>query len=367
MKKKRFFSRLIAVVLSLSLICSASLISVYAASGTKYEVESNDDFDTATRTSNDYDNYGTISSSSDVDFWRVSFSAEGMANFWLGNIPSGYNYDLFVFERQNASSPLTLIGESLNASNSQEFLRIHVKRFNEAEYIIGVTSANLSYNPNAQYLMRVKNSTGLDSRYYAYDDTCYTIGITPIDTYAYSERGSTLLSNLGFGSIDNVRQLNQSASLVMQNMPLCDITVISAAGSAGYMYLPAESGATFIVGHDEILDSISDYASGALSEATLVVYLNCYCPYNNTYGNLIDQTLAKGAYNAIGWTEAVSHTALATWLDIFLEYVSLGYTLERAIDATDAKVYTLTGISDHPTASWYCGNSNYLDSTILKK
>ena len=282
MKKKRFLMRFVSVIVCFSLICSASLISVYAASGTKYEVESNDDFDTATRTSNDYDNYGTISSSSDVDFWRVSFSAEGMANFWLGNIPSGYNYDLFVFERQNASSPLTLIGESLNSSNSQELLRIHVKRFNEAEYIIGVTSANLSYNPNAQYWMRVKNTAGLDSRYYAYDDTCYPTNITPIDTYAYSESSSTLLSNLGFGSIDNIRQLNQPASLVMQTMPLCDITIISAVGSSGYMYLPTESGSTALLAQNDIVDSISDYASGALSESTLVVYLDCYYSYNNT-------------------------------------------------------------------------------------
>jgi len=108
MKKRRFFLRLVAVTVTLSLICSVSLISVYAASGTKYEVESNDTFQTANRTFDDYDNYGKISSEFDSDCWFITFAYEGMANFWLGDIPPGCDYNLYVYEKI-ISAPLEVI------------------------------------------------------------------------------------------------------------------------------------------------------------------------------------------------------------------------------------------------------------------
>jgi hypothetical protein len=57
------------------------------SAGSVYEEEDNGVWLWADWTDDDYDNYGTISSEDDVDWWRLSFPSDGMANFWLGNIP----------------------------------------------------------------------------------------------------------------------------------------------------------------------------------------------------------------------------------------------------------------------------------------
>ena len=68
-----------------------------AASGTINESENNNTVSAADKTYDDYDNYGAISSTSDVDWWKVTFTQNGEANFWLGNIPSGCNYNLYLY------------------------------------------------------------------------------------------------------------------------------------------------------------------------------------------------------------------------------------------------------------------------------
>ena len=61
-----------------------------------FESENNNSIATADITYNDYDSYGSISYAGDVDFWKVTFPSEGMVNFYLGNIPSGCNYDMII-------------------------------------------------------------------------------------------------------------------------------------------------------------------------------------------------------------------------------------------------------------------------------
>lgn len=92
------------------------------AAGTLYESESNNTYSTADRTYDDYDNYGALSSTSDVDWWVVSFSSAGEANFWLGNIPSGCDYELTLY----ASNGTTLLASSRNGSNTAELITYSV-------------------------------------------------------------------------------------------------------------------------------------------------------------------------------------------------------------------------------------------------
>lgn len=60
----------------------------------KTESESNDTRSAANLVNQDDTVTGYISSASDVDYFKVVASASGVFNFWLGNIPSGKDYDL---------------------------------------------------------------------------------------------------------------------------------------------------------------------------------------------------------------------------------------------------------------------------------
>ena len=87
-----------------------------------HETEPNDTYSNATRTYDDYINYGAIRTNTDVDWWRISFTQSGKANFWLGNIPAGCNYDLEVYEPNG----ITRIAVSSNQGNTAELIRMNV-------------------------------------------------------------------------------------------------------------------------------------------------------------------------------------------------------------------------------------------------
>lgn len=119
------------------------------AAGTIYESEPNNTYSTADRTYDDYDNYGALSTTSDVDWWVVSFSSSGEANFWLGNIPSGCDYDLYLY----ASNGTTLLATSRNGGNSSELITYPVSAY--TNYYIRIYS--YSGSSSSQYLFRARN------------------------------------------------------------------------------------------------------------------------------------------------------------------------------------------------------------------
>ena len=128
---------------------SFSTSNVTRGAGTIQESEPNDSFATADRTYDDYDNYGLVSSYNDKDFWVVSFDYSGTANFWLGNVPSGCNYDIAVYD-----SNQEFIEYSCNAGSAQELITIDVEaNTNYYIYLVGY----ISYNTSSQYWLRVKN------------------------------------------------------------------------------------------------------------------------------------------------------------------------------------------------------------------
>jgi 3D (Asp-Asp-Asp) domain-containing protein len=118
------------------------------AAGTIYELEDNGTYSTADRTYNDYDNYGAISSTSDIDWWVVSFSSASDVNFWLGNIPSGCDYDLKLY----SSNGTTLLASSSNGSNQAELITYYVS--GSTNYYVRINS--YSGSSSSQYLFRAK-------------------------------------------------------------------------------------------------------------------------------------------------------------------------------------------------------------------
>lgn len=104
-KSKKVLALFLIISLCLSLSISAAAAETKAV--LKTESEPNKTITTANVVNQDDTIYGTIGSTTDVDFFRVSFPLAGTANFWLGDIPSGKDYDLKNDFQKNSKSWVT--------------------------------------------------------------------------------------------------------------------------------------------------------------------------------------------------------------------------------------------------------------------
>ncbi len=143
MKKRMllFFSTFAFTVLLMS------FLSVTSSASDRWEYEPNDDFDTYNLTLEDNNNYGYISSKEDFDCWKTFFAKSGYANFWIGNIPSGCNYVLYVVD-EDAS---VILGESTKYMAKQQLVTIPVE-FNKYYYVCIYTTEG--YSTTQPYTMR---------------------------------------------------------------------------------------------------------------------------------------------------------------------------------------------------------------------
>ena len=98
MKIKKYFSVFLSLLLVVLLASSATLASeVHPLAVLKEESEPNNTRTTADLVNQDDTITGYISSSSDIDYFKVIPSVNGVFNFWLGDIPTGKDYDLYVY------------------------------------------------------------------------------------------------------------------------------------------------------------------------------------------------------------------------------------------------------------------------------
>ncbi|MFY0546058.1 lipase/acyltransferase domain-containing protein [Brevibacillus sp. H7] len=65
-----------------------------------FEVEPNDTVKKADWLFAWKDAYGKIGKNGDVDYWKIKAPGSGSLKIWLGQIPSGQNYDLYVFDQE---------------------------------------------------------------------------------------------------------------------------------------------------------------------------------------------------------------------------------------------------------------------------
>ena len=117
---------------------------------TRYESESNNTTTTADQTWDDDDMYGNISTSSDVDYYKVMFSSNGNANFWLGGIPTNCDYDLKLYD----SNGSTQLASSAKGSNTDELISQYAITANKWYYI---KVYSYSGSSSSNYQLRVKN------------------------------------------------------------------------------------------------------------------------------------------------------------------------------------------------------------------
>jgi len=118
-------------------------------SGIVNESETNNSTSAANRTYDDYDNYGQISTLVDVDYWVVSFTSAGSANFWLSNSSSYGNLSMTVYDGNGNYISSTAINGS-----SSGLITYNVSAY--VNYYIAVTLT--SGNVPLSYWLRAKNT-----------------------------------------------------------------------------------------------------------------------------------------------------------------------------------------------------------------
>ena len=133
---------------------------------TGYESEANNTMSTANRIYNDDTTYGKISYSGDVDYFKIMFTYSGKANFWVGNIPSGKDYDLYLYD---SSGSFLASSTSNNSTSNQELIKHYTVTAN-TWYYIRVVGYN-SYDSNAYYTLRAKCYSIKNIRI-LYDSSC---------------------------------------------------------------------------------------------------------------------------------------------------------------------------------------------------
>ena len=113
-----------------------------------YEQEPNDTISQANSIADGNDNYGRIYTANDVDWYRVVFTQNGDANFWLGEIPNGCDYDLTVCNQSGEE-----LATSTNSGSANELISLSVE--SGIPYYLKVFSTSVPGQLN--YHLRAKN------------------------------------------------------------------------------------------------------------------------------------------------------------------------------------------------------------------
>ncbi len=300
-----------------------------AAAGTINESESNDLSTKANLTYDDYDNFGSVNSSDTVDWWKITFTSSGMANFWLGEITADHNIDLYLYK----SDRTTQIVQSKRTSNRAEQIRCHV---NAATYYI-----KIEYNSGlatASYKLRIKNYANRSSSLISFDDNIQSGSGIPTSLYSSCE---FQLIGLGFAPEDIV---NNVVSDVYNTLPNKDILVILSDGSSDGI-MPFANGTKLYALSNSAMTSadraLSAFTGNALSETDLIIFAGPNTAGNSTtYGSLVNQAWTEGAYAAIGWMTDVSLNDLQIWLPCFFDYCN-NRTVYSVLEATNAYMETI--------------------------
>lgn len=316
------FRRIIPALLSLVMLFAVLQLPSFAA-GTKYEVEPNNTTSKADTTYDDYDNYGTISSAADIDFWRFTPSETCFANIWLGNIPSGCSYTLSLLDSSYNAVAMT----KDHQYGSQKLMKCRL--VGGKTYYVSIHSDS-GYSADTYYRFRIKTYDLGVGRIFTSTDSDY-------DTSATGAIKSTLWS-MGYDA-DNY--LNNSASAVFSTIASSRIVMIHNPAGAGYMTMPASIGHTYLCAnnHANIQSysrGLSALAAGAMSNTALAIYLGDYTANTHgAYGNLVEMTLSKGASCAIGWYNELDRTFSTGWANAFFDKLNQNRSITAAIGAAD--------------------------------
>lgn len=169
LKPLRLFASFLCTAIFALLLVNMFSIEIHASSGTVYESENNNSWQAADTIYNDYDGYGLINYPSDIDYWKITFPYSGTANFYLGNIPSNCNYNIYLY----SSDGETILKYGSNSGNTYELLTCQVSA-GSTYYVRVYTVSGCSTTSYYLFRARVYPSKTLSVPIYQQDgsDTC---------------------------------------------------------------------------------------------------------------------------------------------------------------------------------------------------
>lgn len=174
--------------LSISSVVSAAdsrAVSIYEQSA------AHSSFGTAQNIIQDYTLYGRITNSSQLDYYSVTFTDAGKANFWLGDIPTGCNYNIYIYD-----SSYTLVASSVSTA-SQELVANHPVAANSTYYILVRSSSG--YDTANYYRLRAKWYPTGGFTYFYNKNPEAAVGTFSIDNVA------NLTTRSGFNVVDEIK------------------------------------------------------------------------------------------------------------------------------------------------------------------
>lgn len=320
------------------IVAANNLNDDIALLSTVSESESNNTIGTADKISSDDDVYGTISSASDIDWYKITFSSSGVANFWLGNVPSGCNYQLQLYNSSGA-----LLTGSYNASGLQELISFY--SVSATTYYIKIYTAS-GYS-TSQYLFRAKWYPSSDS--YESNNT--------FSTATTLSNNSTLKANINHpDDVDFYKFTLSSKSyveLTLSGIPSnCkyNIELFSGPYDSDSYWLFGDYTADKIKQNNRILTAGTYYVkiytyNNAYSATKYSLSLN-YCPVKSmTLGGSISGSLGS-LYEMMAYTFSTSSQCgvkidlsgvTSTDFDMYLYKVSGSLMTETAVGDKTAK------------------------------
>ncbi|MGN1473966.1 MAG: hypothetical protein ACI4WZ_07805 [Eubacteriales bacterium] len=102
MFKKFLAIFLLAVVLTtpFATFVSAEEAGTFSLGVTDYPNNTNNSFETAQTIYSDFTVTGMLKSQSESDYYKIVVPIDGKVNFWMGNIPTGCDYELEIYDSE---------------------------------------------------------------------------------------------------------------------------------------------------------------------------------------------------------------------------------------------------------------------------
>ncbi len=316
----------ITKIILMTIIFSIFISTFYfeaSATETKYEVEYNNEYAYAESTADDWTNREKITYTDDIDCWNISFDTSGMANFYLGSIPSGCDYELEIYK----SNGTQLLAASTTSGN--ELIRCHV--YAGTVYTAKTYSSN-GINGDSYYKFRAKVYTLSDAKFFTFNYDEVENGVTVnIDSQTMATNSIPYCWNMGFSSTN---YLNNSVSAAYSVLANCDIFVVMNHGNKGFVrFNKTTTDKNRLYAKDGTFVGTNDRAIGAtetpdLSEVELIIFGSCYSGgTDSTYGNLVVEALNAGARCSFGFYGEINRAASNYWFTRFFKYCRDGYEI----------------------------------------
>lgn len=321
--------KMLSVLFTFIMIMSALAVCTSAVTEI-YEDGNHNSRSNAQLTYDDCDNYGKISSSSDNDWWKVVANKDGIANIWLGNIPSGCYYVIAAYDDSGAE-----LAHSDIENHDQQLLKVRIEQYRT--YYIRIFSKDGTYNASKQYKFRFKNYDIGTARIFGYNKD------TEENTYASAQNVISNLWNMGY---PGQAFLNNTSGPVYNTFPSSRIFTIMNKAAPGYIYLNgtrlfAKSYGSTTTGINKAIDT---YSYNELTNVALAMFVGDYTGSNSSsYGNLVDAAADKDVFVAVGWNTNIQLESSNAWTERLYEICKGQCTFEEALSAADAWAETYYG------------------------